>query len=125
MYAIRSYYAIHIDPAGANISCDSCHGAGSVNGGNFSGHLNGSVDYDAASCDSCHGVEAGEGGSPVWTTVKASQNLHCETCHTGSQTTSYTDASSNGRTAPNKAVATVSGHNLASGKYADGLGGAT
>ena len=95
MYAIRSYYeaacgschggrpgdssviatglhTIHVAPAGANISCDDCHGAGASNGGNFSGHVNGSPEYVSTACDTCHGLEGADIPAlrPVWTTVK-------------------------------------------------------
>jgi predicted CXXCH cytochrome family protein len=113
----------HTASTGANIACGNvyCHGdgvtSGTVNAGTHDTHFNGVVNF--GSCDPCHGVEAGEGGSPVWTSTVAAQNLHCETCHAGSLRTSYLDASSVTRTANNVSYAPTSGHNrpTASGNY--------
>jgi len=112
-------HAKHLYTARANVSCDSCHGA-NASSGTHSGHIDGAITTltTAASCDTCHGVELLSGEtwdvSPTWTTSTdpAVNHVDCRTCHHGSSTTSYTDASSVSRTAPAKTVFYTYGHGI-------------
>ena len=112
-------HAKHIDTAGADVSCDSCHGT-DASGGTHSGHIDGAITKltTATSCDTCHGVELASGEtwdvSPVWvdSSDPADNHVDCRTCHHGAATTSYTDASSTTRTAPAKTVFYSYGHGI-------------
>jgi predicted CxxxxCH...CXXCH cytochrome family protein len=118
-------HGIHIDDTRADIACYTCHG-GSADDGGHPGHIDGVTTYAAPSanfadvCNECHGVEQVEGPPGTWTPVNAwdtdpvwtnTTSEDCRTCHTGSETTSYSSVSSGVIAAPIKAYALTAGHN--------------
>jgi predicted CxxxxCH...CXXCH cytochrome family protein len=114
----------HLDPAGANISCDECHDDGAAPDGSYDtsagAHADGIVTKrsTATSCDVCHGVEGSAAWdiSPTWGFADSDD---CRTCHAGAVTTAYTDASATAVAAPNKSTATTTGHNKETGSYTE------
>ncbi|MDO3378765.1 cytochrome c3 family protein [Geoalkalibacter halelectricus] len=98
-------HGVHVDPLGANIGCAACHGAGADTGAH-AGHVDGALTVDHETCNSCHGVESPEiilvWGNP--------QSADCLTCHTGAQTTVYTDRDGVQRSASAMSAYYAAGH---------------
>ncbi|SDL83922.1 Geobacter sulfurreducens CxxxxCH...CXXCH domain-containing protein, partial [Geoalkalibacter ferrihydriticus] len=101
-------HAVHVNAEGANIGCAACHGAGADTGAH-AGHVDGALTVDHETCNSCHGVESPE-IILVWGNAESAD---CLTCHTGAQTTVYTDRDGVQRTASAKGVYFSAGHGAA------------
>ncbi|WP_429885317.1 cytochrome c3 family protein, partial [Geoalkalibacter halelectricus] len=103
--SLSGSHAVHVAPLGANIGCAACHGAGADTGAH-AGHVDGALTVDHETCNSCHGVESPEiilvWGNP--------QSADCLTCHTGAQTTVYTDRDGVQRSASAMSAYYAAGH---------------